>query len=441
MLSTLFGFVIAIFVMGILILVHELGHFLFAKMNGIGVEAFSIGFGNELFGFTIGETRYRISTIPFGGYCKLKGEGDKEDSAPDSMYNRPAYARLLTVLAGPLFNYLFAFIILIILFNAGYKDKLIAPYIDVIEKVGDNPTPAFNAGLKSGDYILSIDDKPVESYADIPKYIALSKTENLKITFLREGKTNEITVKTIYDKNRGVSYLGVSMLFLPVVGNVMPNSPAEKVQLKENDRIVSINGKKINYFFELREMIKDKANSEIEIVYERASKLYTNRVKLDRFEGIGFLGVYPKEVIFFEKSVKARNFVNSIAMSFNEINKIIIETLQGISAMIRGRINPQKNLSGPLRIINITSEIAMNTDFITLIRFIVLLSVALAFFNLLPIPGLDGSHVILNFIETVTPIKIPLKVRTYIEYAGFIFIILLSALVFLNDIINIFGGR
>ncbi len=441
MISTLLGIIIALLAMGVLIFVHEFGHFLFAKINGIGVEAFSLGFGKEIFGFTIGETRYKLSLIPFGGYCKLKGEGELDkiemDTDPRSMYNRPAYARLLTVIAGPLFNYLFAFIILSILFLVGYKDRLIAPYVEVIEKVGDTSTPAYTAGLKSGDLIISINDKPVESYADIPKYIALSKSDMLKIVFLRENKTNEINVKTLYDKNRGVSYLGVSMLFLPVVGSVLSNSPAEKINLRENDKIISVDGEKVNYFFELKEKIKDKANREVEIVYQRATNVYTNRVILDRFEGAGFLGVYPKDVIFFEKNVKARGILNSIVMSFNEINKIFVETWQGIIAMIKGRINPQKNISGPIRIIGITSEIAMNT----FIRFLVLISVALAFFNLLPIPGLDGSHVILNFIETITPFKIPIKARTYIEYAGFIFIVLLSAVVFLNDIINIFGGR
>ena len=441
--GSLLGFLIAIFIFGILIFIHEFGHFLLAKLSGIGVEIFSIGFGSEICGFTIGNTRYRISLIPFGGYCKLKGENEEKDKdEPDAMYNRPAYARLLTVIAGPLFNFLFAFVIMFALFSFGFKEQIIAPYIEVYETLYDGSySPAYIAGLRSGDYILSIDDKHISSYPDIPKNIVLSKSDKIKITFLRDGKTNEVYVNPKFNQNRGVSEIGISMLFLSKVGGVISNSPADKIGLKENDRIVSINGENIEFFYQLREKIKDKANQAVTIVYERNSKFFTNQVILDKFEGKGFLGVSPKDVITYQKIQKATNLMDCTIKSFKEIGVIIEDTLNGIIAMIKGKINVRKNIAGPIRIIGITSEIAMTTDFITILRFMVLLSVALAFFNLLPIPGLDGGHVILNLIETVTPFKIPKKIRYYIEYIGFLIIIFISIAVFLNDILNILGRR
>ncbi len=436
------GIIVAFLVMGVLIFVHELGHFLLAKLNGIGVEAFSIGFGKELIGFTIGETRYRISLLPFGGYCKLKGENEEESkNDPRAMYNRPPYARLLTVLAGPLFNYFFALIVLTIIFFVGFKEKIISPYIEVIEKIDNKETPAYSAGLRNMDYIIAIDDKKVDNYADIPKFINLSKNEKIKITFLRGNQTNEVYTKLSYDKNRGLSYIGVSPVYLPIVGEIVSNSPAEKIGLTRGDLIISIDNYNINSYSDIALAIKDKALKEVDIVYKRKENFYTNRVMIDRFEGRGFLGIYPASPITEERHIKAKNFISSIKMAQNNINTMVMETIQSISAMFKGRINAQKNLSGPLRIIGFTSEIATNTDFITLLRFMSLISIALAFFNLLPIPGLDGSHVILNFIETITPIRIPMKIRLSIEFAGLVVIIFLSVFVFLNDIINIFGGR
>ncbi len=442
MLTNVIGFLVAILVLGILIFVHELGHFLLAKLNGIGVEAFSIGFGKEIFGFTIGETRYRLSALPLGGYCKLKGETEEDaKDDPKAMYNRPPYARLLTVLAGPFFNYLFALFLLTLIFFVGFKEKVISPYVKVIENIDGKTTPAFMAGLKDSDYIIAIDDKKVESYADIPKYINLSKSEKIKITFIREGITNELFTEIAYGESKGLSYIGVEPIYLNVIGNVVEKSPAESIGLKTGDKIISIDGKKINYFHEISEVIKDKSYKEVEIVYERNGNFYTNIVKLDRFQGRGFLGVGPFEPIFEERTIKAASFLSSIAMAQKEINKTLAETVQSISAMIKGRINAQKNLSGPIRIIGITSQVAMNTDFVTLIRFMAMISIALAFFNLLPIPGLDGGHVILNFIETITPFRIPMKVRYTIEYVGFLFIIALSVVILFNDLFNIWSGR
>ncbi len=438
----LVGVIIAFLVLGVLIFVHELGHFLLAKINGIGVEAFSIGFGKELIGFTIGETRYRISLLPFGGYCKLKGENEEESkNDPRAMYNRPPYARLLTVLAGPVFNYLFALIVLTMVFFFGFKETIISPYVEVIENIDGKATPAFSSGLRTMDYIISIDDKRVESYADIPKFVNLSKNDKIKIKFLRGNETNEILTELAFDKNRGLSYIGVSPVYLPIVGGVISNTPAERIGLKKGDKIISIDNKSINFYSDISTTIKDKALKEIDIVYERKGIVFTNKVKIERFEGRGFLGINASEPILEERIVKAKNFLYAINMAQVSIKNMFMETIQSISAMFKGKINAQKNLSGPLRIIGITSEIAMNTDFVTLVRFMAFISIALAFFNLLPIPGLDGSHVILNFIETITPIRIPIKVRLAIEYTGLFVIVFLSVFIFLNDIINIFGGR
>lgn len=466
--NTTFGIIVALIVFSIIVFVHEFGHFIFAKIFGIGVEVFSIGFGGELFGFTLGKTRYRLSWIPFGGYCKLKGENgefaedgtyttifkqmskSKKDKSevfknfnyvPDAMYNRPPYARLFTVSGGVLFNLLFGFVVMYLLFIVGFKEKIVAPYIEVFETIDGKPTPAYTAGLRSKDYIISINGKKVDGYFDITKYTMLGKKEKFKVLYLRDGVTNETTVIPEYNNERGVSEIGIGMMFYSIVGDVISNSPAYYAGLKENDRIISIDGEKINYFFELKEKIKDKANQVVTIVVERGGNLFTNQIKLDRFEGKGFLGVSPKDAITYERMQKAKDPIDAVYKSLKEIGVIFVDTYNGLVAMIKGRIDVRRNIAGPLRIIGITSQIAVHSDPVGLLRFMVLLSVMLGFFNLLPIPALDGSHVILNLIETITPFRIPLKVRSYIEYIGFLFIIFLSIIVFLNDIVNILSGR
>jgi regulator of sigma E protease len=441
------GILEAILVLGVLVFVHELGHFLMAKINGIGVDAFSIGFGKEIFGFTIGETRYRISWIPLGGYCQLRGEESKDRSEsakkdPRAMYNRPPLARLLAVLGGPVSNYLFAVLVMTVLFLGGFKETFIPSYVAVVPSNADgSQTPAWIAGLRSGDRIISIDGQKVEYFSDIPELVALKKDEKLFLSYLHNGITNTNTIIPRYSKEKGFGFIGVSPLYLPVVGLVQSNSPAFEAGVLPGDTIESIGGKKVSYFYELQDAIKHKTNQEILLGISRSNVFIAKNIRIGRFEGNGYLGIASGKVPTVEKFFQEKNVVVAFQKGLEECNLLLVKTIKGLGALFQGKIDVQKNISGPIRIVQLTGEVAAKTDFVTLVRLVVLISVALGFFNLLPFPGLDGGHVVFNLIELISRRKFPETLRRYIEYAGLAFIIALSIVVLFNDVFNIWMGR
>ncbi len=427
----------------------KFGHLVMAKLNKIGVDEFSIGFGKELAGFNWGETRYKISMLPFGGYCKLRGEENKDrdegkSADPKAMYNRPPLARLITVVGGAFFNYLFAVVIMTVLFFAGFKETNITSDIAVIALNSDGkPTPAALAGLRSEDTIISIGKDKIESYYDIPKTIALRIDEELAIKYTRGGITNSSKITPKYNQQIGMGFIGVSPLYLPEIGFVKTNSAADRSGLKEGDVIKAVNGTNITYFYQLQELIQDKANQEVDFTIQRSNETIAKKIILDRFEGKGYLGISPGNVRTYQKLFKAKNLPDGFQNGFNEANGFIVEIFDGLKAMFKGKIDLQRNMSGPVRIIQMTGDIMTKTNFdlTTIVRFMALISVAIGFFQLLPFPGLDGGHIVFNLIELVTRRKFPEKIRFYIEYSGMVFIISLSIVLFFNDIVNIFLGR
>jgi regulator of sigma E protease len=485
------GIIIAILVLGVLVFVHELGHFLMAKLGGIGVDVFSIGFGKELWGFTRGETRYRIGIIPFGGYCKMRGDESKDrkdkdkeidadipDDKPDTetkpddedkpqekdpraMYNRPAWARVIAIIGGPVFNYIFAILVLSILFLAGFKETPVSPRITISPVSEELPVnPAKEAGLRNGDIILSMRwqkdnvftrvfnrtayrNIDVTAYSDIISVIALNRGTEIEITYIRDNATNSVFVVPEWNEELGMGDIGIGMTYLPIVGYVVTNSPAETAEFQENDVIAAFDGTPITYYYEFQDLIAGKNPGDtIRLTIERDDDVIEKRVRLTNREGAAFLGIAPGAVDTVEIHRKSKNFFHSFAMGFVEANTMLSRQVwDGIVAMFRGSINVQKNMSGPIRIIQITGKVATQTNFVTLVQFMALISVALGFFNLLPIPGLDGAHFLINTFEMVTTIKPSEKVLIAIEYVGLFFLITLSVLVFFNDIVNIILGR
>ncbi len=446
MFQNILGIVIAILALGVLVFVHELGHFIMAKVNRIAVDVFSVGFGRELVGFTIGETRYRIGTIPFGGYCKMRGEEtkDRPGAAGDgrAMYNRPAWARLLAIIGGPLFNYLFAILLMSVLLLVGFRETLVSPRVVVVQNDADGrTTPAFQSGLRTGDTILSIDGKTVESFSEIQKLVALSVDKPLPLVYLRGSATNLTTVTPVYSKGSGMGMIGVTTIALTRIGVVNTNTPAARAGMKHGDEIRAVNGKQVGYFNEIQDLVRERAGQTVRLTVARSNQTLTVPVLLERFDGSGYLGVYPLEVPTYERVRRASGPLDAVVRGFQEANTFLFETLKGLAAMIRGRIDVQRNVSGPIRIVQITGEVATRTDAATLLRLLALISVALGFFNLLPFPGFDGGHIVMNGFELLTRRRVPEKVRTVIEYAGLVFIIGLSVLVFFNDIVNIILRR
>ncbi len=437
---------IALLVLGILVFVHELGHFLMARLSGIGVETFSVGFGKELWGFTRGETRYRISVIPFGGYCRMKGEypeeGSEKPSDPHAMNNRPAWARVITVAGGALFNFIFAILILWVLYLIGFREQRVSSKIEVIPTYEEGePTPAASAGLKTGDVILSIDGKNVESFTDISRLVALSVGKKLKTVVLREQSTQTVQLSPVYQKSIGMGDIGVIPLYHNVVGGVKEDGPAAKAGIQATDKIIAIDGVKVSTLPEIKAILSNQAYQKVTVTVDRKGVKQDFTFKLDRFQGRGYMGVSFAGLATFKKHIQAKNPLQALKMSLKENGQSLSETVKGIGAMFKGNVDVQRNVGGPIRLVQLTGQVAQYAGVVAMVRLMAMISMALGFFNMLPIPGFDGGHFVVNSFEMITRIKPNEKVRRSIEALGLVFILGLFVLVTMNDLFNLFTGR
>jgi regulator of sigma E protease len=345
-----------IIVLGVLIFFHELGHFLVARVLGVGVERFSLGFGPKLVGKTIGITEYRISAIPLGGYVKMVGESPDSELDPSdipiSFTHKHVFKRILIVAAGPLFNILLALIIFFGIFQISGL-LILKPGIGEVNE----GTPAYMAGLKKGDLVVSIDGVDISSWEDMANAIMASKGKTLAISVLRRN--------TIITKN------------------VTP----EVKQFK-------------NIFNE----------------------------DVDRYViGITASGEVVK---------KDLNFFQAVSESVNQTYQITALTIKGVVKLFQGTVSP-KTLGGPIMIAQMAGQQAKE-GVVNLIFFIALISINLAILNFLPIPVLDGGHLLFFFIEAVKGSPVSVKVREISQQAGIFVLILLMIYVFYNDIARVF---
>jgi regulator of sigma E protease len=345
-----------IIVLGVLIFFHELGHFLVARVLGVGVERFSLGFGPKLIGKTIGITEYRISAIPLGGYVKMVGESPDSELDPSdlpiSFTHKHVFKRILIVAAGPFFNILLALIIFFGIFQ-------ISGLLILKPGIGDvnEGTPAYMAGLKKDDLVVSIDGVDISSWEDMANAIMASKGKTLAISVLREDKV--------------------------LTKNVTPEV------------------KKFKNIF----------NEDV-----------------DRY----VIGITASGEVF----KKDLNFFQAVSESINQTYQITALTIKGIVKLFQGTVSP-KTLGGPIMIAQMAGQQAKE-GVVNLIFFIALISINLAILNFLPIPVLDGGHLLFFFIEAIKGSPVSVKVREISQQAGIFVLILLMIYVFYNDIARVF---
>ena len=446
--TNIFAFVV---VLGVLIFFHELGHFLVAKLFGVGVEKFSLGFGPRLFGKKIGITDYRISLIPLGGFVKMVGEEPDAEidpaDIPISFTQKHVFKRILIVAAGPVFNILLAIAIFFCFYLiSGIED--VTPVVRSIETGG----PAHKAGLKKNDLILSIDNVRVDSWYDILKAVERGKERSLSLDFRRGDSifTAEVSPKISIGKDifgDELEYYTLGISGFPeqeaIVGEVSEGFPAQKAGLKKGDKIVVINGKKVDSWNGMRKAIIDSEGHALKITVLRGDIRFdveiTPKLKNaigeteERYQiGISTAGVkIPDNDKFVKRLNPFTAFRESIAHTYN-ITKL---TLIVVGKLIQGKVSA-KTIGGPIMIAQMAGQQARE-GVTNLAFFIALISINLAILNFLPIPVLDGGHLLFFSIEAVLGRPVNIKVREIAQQAGIFVLILLMIYVFYNDIVRI----
>ncbi len=421
---------------GIMILVHELGHFWAARYFDVRVETFSFGFGPRLFGFRRGETDFRFSAILFGGYVKMAGEqpGDQSAGDPRAFLAKPRWQRLVIAFAGPAMNILLAVVLLTGLFMFKYPRPVEARLSGVIGYVVPD-SPAAKAGLREGDRILRIGEKNDPNWEDISILEVSHANRPLPVTVERDGKRFYTTVTPILLERSGLGYAGWAEVAEIQIGRLSPGMPAEKAGLRPGDVIVSVNGHPILSVEKLHEVIRASGGKPVEIEYRRNGRTATITVQpvLAELDGPRrwMIGVAPEPKVTFTRLAFSQALAESVRHNVKNAG-LIYQFLHGI---VERRLSP-KSIEGPIGIARLSRHAAQQGPY-SFIMLMAAVSLNLAILNLLPIPILDGGVMLMLLIEMILRRDLSLQLKEAIFKLGFVFLLGLMVFVLYNDIAKI----
>lgn len=536
-----------VILLGVLIFVHELGHFLVARWNGVRVEVFSLGFGKKILQYKKGDTIYAISIVPLGGYVKMFGEQPGDDIAESdkkvSFTHKNVWQRISIVLAGPLMNFFFAILLFISIALIGEEQK--APFVgDIV-----NGTPAYTFGFRSGDKLISIGDKKIRSYDEFQKELNKYKNSNVKIVVQHEGSTDEAIltaqVGSVANKNpvsldsqigdiEGLSYLSqgttiglqessalaslglktgdritsvngkevklwrqlenelvsaktnealqlqverdagpkekpdvISLTLSPnavvkdfstaalnldssdlYVADVVEKSPAEQAGIKKHDRLVEINGKTLTKWEDVINTIKaSQPDKPVNVKVMRSSALISLDIKPQMTEQMNMHGKEEKRftigVISFANvadidlvKIKADNVFEAFSRGVVKTWDVSVMTVLSFVRLIQNQISP-KNIGGVLSIGQAASE-SFKMGLSSFLQMMALISVNLFILNLLPIPVLDGGHMVFYTIELIKGSPLSLKKMEIAQQVGMILLMSLMVFALFNDFTRFF---
>jgi len=423
---------------GVMINIHELGHFWAARYFNVKVEAFSFGFGTRLFGFRRGETDYRFSLIPFGGYVKMAGEQATDDNLDDprSFMAKPRWQRLIIAFAGPFMNIVLAVGLLTGLYMVKFQKVADSDREAVIGHVMPD-SPAAKAGIADGDRIVALDGQPNPTWEDVNLKEVVSAYRPISLTIDRAGKRFDTVVTPTLSERLGVGFAGWDERGEVQLGLVEPGYPAEKAGLQKGDLLVSVNGQPMHSQIKFREMTTNSNGKPIEIEYKRNGELRKVTVQpvFSKMDGVSrwMVGVVPQQKL---------NLITtrlSLPEAFNESLRQNGKGAMLIGQFLKGVVQRRmsaKNITGPIGIAQISKDAAHEgpSAFLMLMSMV---SLNLAIFNLLPIPILDGGVILLLLVEMAMQRDLSLNVKEAVFKVGFVCIMVIVAFVLYNDISKI----
>ncbi len=427
---------------GILVTIHEFGHFLFARLFGVRVEVFSIGFGPPIFQWKGKETVYQIALIPLGGYVKMYGEdsmtepvqGEANKEAfqdPRSFAAKPRWQKMLIAFAGPLFNIVLA----IILFAAAYMIGIQQPkYLNDPVVVGyvEKSSYAEKAGIQPFDKIVAVDGEPVKNWKDFTIKLGMKAGKTVVLDVIRNGKKISITVSI--PENITKEHLGISPLIPAKIGKILPNSPAAKAGLQPGDEIVALNGKPVRSWFELVDMLsKLKSDKEITLMVKRNGKVFSVVLKPQYNPDLKkyVIGISP----MMETITVKYGFAEAFEKAIERSKELTVALYKVIKGLITGEVSI-KTLGGPIAIAQFSGQ-ALEAGLATYLFSMAFISLQLGYLNLLPIPVLDGGLILILLIESIIRRPLPEKAKEYLAYIGFALLGTLMIFVIFNDIMRV----
>ncbi len=419
--------------LGVMILVHELGHFWAAVSVGIRVETFSIGFGSRLFGFKRGDTDFRVSAIPLGGYVRMLGEqpGDEKSNDPRSFQAKTRWQRAIVIIAGPLMNVILAVAIVAGLYMHGVQTE-VEQSKAVVSSVAPG-SPASQAGLQAGDKIINFGGQPNPTWPDVVMKTAMNANHSLPVVVDRHGEKLNFTITPIMDPKEGLGAAGWNGGVQ--VAEIVKGMPAAAGGLHPGDSFIKVSGKPVSSPDTVREAIMKSGGKPVQFVIARAGQFKdvtitpqaTNDPKMPYQ-----IGIYFQRRPEFIRLAAGPAIVQSLR--FNKENALLIYQLLG--SILERRVSAKSALAGPIQIAQMSSEAAREgaTSYLTIMA---LISLNLAVFNLLPIPILDGGTLLLLIIEMLLQREVSMQVKETVFKIGFVCLMAIVVFAIYNDISRI----
>jgi regulator of sigma E protease len=424
----LFDIILALVALGVLVTVHETGHFLAARLCGVKVEAFSIGFGRPIFKLVRNGIEYKIGWLPLGGYVKMKGEALEEDSEEeeDSFRYTRWWKKIIIALAGPFSNLLLAVLIFIFTFMLPSRAEDLNP---IVGKVSGN----YELVFVPGDSILAVNGKPVKGWFHFLGSLDAVHANDIELK--RDGSKLTMTLPQIDI----VAFSNDVYPFVPAtIGDVSPGMPAWRAGLKTGDNIVSVNSIRVKDWYEMREMITLSSRDSVELMVKRGDSLFQRVIALEgnpMTEGQKLIGIMQNMPVSYEQSYPP---LQAVEYGVKSTLNFVVLNYVGLYKLISRPETIKSSVGGPVMIYSLSSQSAKK-GWNAWLMFVAAISLVLMIMNLLPIPVLDGGHIMFAIVQGIIGKPIPVRIQIIAQNVGFVLLMLLMVYAFYNDFTKVFA--
>lgn len=415
---------ITIIAFGLMIFVHELGHFLVARAFNVGIERFSIGFGKAIWQTEKNGIQYRLGWMPLGGYVKMQGENPEENiGVPEerTFLGKSWWKRALIAFSGPFANLLFGLLLFVIAFMLPQKQEDLLPVIH-------NAKGVWTESFSAADSIISVNGKPVKGFQEF--MLALSDKKNNTVACLHNGEKRILQVAPI-----AVDSLLKSLepKVDTTIGEVFTGMPAWRAGLKTGDKVLAVDSVSVANWYEMRERIISSKQDEVQLTILRDGKVLTRTIALEENVSMGDQKMIGISQYMPVKSVTRYNPWQAISYGARSTFSFIVMNYVGLYKLVMKPEQLKNNLGGPVMIATMGQQVAQR-GISSLIIFLASISLVLMIMNLLPIPILDGGHIFFAFLEGIFGKPVPIKVQAFLQRIGFALLLLLMFYAFYADI-------
>jgi regulator of sigma E protease len=425
-----------LFVLGVLIFVHELGHFLAARRLGIKVLTFSLGFGPKIFKLQRGDTEYCISVVPLGGYVKMAGENpeDPRSGGPDEFLSRTKWERFQVLIMGPVMNLVLAVVVMAFVLAQGAEIPVFQDQPPIVGMVQPG-SAAEKVGIMRGDRILAVDNDEVDTWDALYLQVGTRPNREIPVRFQRDGQILTVTVHTGARGEQEVGSIGVLPDSAPVVAALrpgeVPGDPAIKAGIQKNDAITAVNNERIVFASQFTDAVKRAGAREVDLTIRRNGQDRHVRVTPTKIDDTYMIGISIADATKTFQPTPLEAVKLSFVRNW-EASGLIFRTLGGLFT----GTTSVRQLQGPVGIAQLSGE-AARTDFLAVLSLMAVLSLNLGLINLMPVPVLDGGHITIMALEGIARRDFSMQAKEKMLLAGFVVLMMLMVTVIYNDLTRI----